>query len=191
MSRADLSTLGVVEVAQARSDPPATTAERWPQHRPPVAIRLAVAVLGLGAIAFNALILLSDRAPAAIDRVVGRLTRELSARIDADTATRLAAAERRLPEDDTLVHIGIWAAAVVLVGFAVWNGAMLMASAVVVFGVSALLEAAQGRYSTNRTVDLDDAVANGVGVVLGVGVVALTYLVGDAIAASRARRPAR
>ena len=54
-----------------------------PVHRPPVWLRAGFAALGAAVLLFNALLMLSDRAPGALRRVGGDFVRRLFARIDA------------------------------------------------------------------------------------------------------------
>jgi len=94
---------------------PAGRAMRRPRSRPPVGVRIIAALFGVSALLFNAALMLSDRAPGLTRRVLGGAQRRLSERIDADSRVRLAA-DGRLPESDAIVHIGVWAVAIILVG---------------------------------------------------------------------------
>jgi hypothetical protein len=154
-----------------------------PVHRPPWPLRALIALLGVAALLFNALLMLSDRAPGALRRVGGDFARRLFERIDAsDRAAELLADPRR-PESDALVHFAVWAVAVVLVGWAVWTWIGLVIGAVAVFAASLIVEAAQGRYSDTRAVEASDVRANLAGVAAGVVVVAASYLAYSALSA--------
>ena len=150
-----------------------------PVDRPPVAVRAFAALLGVTALLFNALLMLSDRAPGALRRIGGDFVRRLFERIDADAADLLA--DPRLPDSDAVVHIAVWAVAVVLVGWAVWTWIGLAVGAVAVFAASILVEAAQGRWSDTRAVEASDVRANAVGVALGTLFVGLCYITYSAL----------
>jgi len=128
-------------------------------------------LLSLGAFAANAVILLSDRAPG--------LFRRLSARIDAGVSRAAGAAgvdmpgsDVGVPRSDFDVHVVIWAVAALLVGLAAWSWLTLLLAGGAVFASSVALELAQRRYTNSRTVQLEDLVANAVGVTCGTVAVA-------------------
>lgn len=150
-----------------------------PAHRPPRLLRGFVALLGLVALAFNAVLMLADRAPGLANRIGGAAIRRLFERIDADPAVL---ADPRLPESDSLVHVAVWAVAVVLVGWALWSWIGLFVGAAAVFGSSLVIEVLQGRLSDTREVEARDALANLGGVALGTAFVVLCYLAYSAVA---------
>ena len=143
-------------------------------------------MLGAGALLFNAALMLSDRAPRATRRILGGFQRRLSERIDADSRVHLAADEH-LPESDAIVHIGVWAVAVILVGMTVWSWRGLAVAAIGVFAVSVAIELGQGRYSATRSVESGDILANATGTAVGVAVTACAYLAWSVIAAAFAK----
>ena len=107
---------------------PSTARRSW--------LRAGFAVLGVGVLLFNVLLMLSDRAPGALRRVGGDFVRRLFARIDASERAADVLADPRLPESDAIVHVAVWALAVALVGLAVWTWRGLLVGAVAVFAVS-------------------------------------------------------
>lgn len=158
-----------------------------PRHRPPLGVRVFAGLLGVGVLALNAAVMLSDRAPSFLRRVFGDFAGRLSDRIDAGGRPAQIATDPRLPEGDSLVHIAVWGLAIVMVGLAVWTWRGLAVGGVVVFVASIVVEVAQGRYTDTRVVELDDIVANGVGIVLGSLVVAACYLIWSAVAQAARR----
>lgn len=143
-------------------------------------MRLFIAVLGLGALLFNAALMLSDRAPAITRRIGGDVVARLSARLDADSRPARLATDPRLPASDTIVHIGVWATAMVFVGLAVWSWPGLVIGAALVLMLSAAIEIGQGRYTDTRVVEMSDIVANAVGVAVGSVMAAGCYLLWSA-----------
>lgn len=137
----------------------------------------------MAALIFNAALMLSDRAPRLTRRVLGSFQRRLSERIDADSRIRVAA-DSHLPEGDAVVHIGVWAVAVVLIGLTVWSWRRLAISAIGILALSIAIELGQGSFSETRSVESSDVVANGTGVAVGVAVTALAYLAWSAVAAT-------
>jgi hypothetical protein len=152
-----------------------------PAHRPPVWLRAGFAVLGAGVLLFNALLMLSDRAPGALRRVGGDFIRRLFARIDAGDRAAEVLNDPRLPESDAIVHIAVWALAVGLVGLAVWSWRGLVLGAITVFAASLVVEAAQGRWSDTRAVEASDVRANAAGIVFGTIAVGLCYVAYSAL----------
>ena len=142
-----------------------------PGGRPFRGWRLVPLLLSLGALAANAVILLSDRAPGVFSR--------LSSRIDAGVHRAAGAAgvdvpggSVRVPQSDFDVHVAIWAVAALLVGLAMWSWASLVTGSAAVLVASVALELAQQAYSRSRTVQFDDIMGNILGVVIGTGAVA-------------------
>jgi hypothetical protein len=154
-----------------------------------MALRVFAGLIGLLALLFNAALMISDRAPGLLRRLGGELVDELSARIDADSGVTSAVRDG-LPESDLVVHVGVWAVAVILAGVAVWSWRRLVLAAVFTFTASVFIEAAQDLYTDTRSVEIDDVVANGLGVAAGSALVALLYLTWSAasIVADSARR---
>ena len=142
-----------------------------PGGRPFRGWRVVPLLLSLGALAANAVILLSDRAPGVF--------RRLSARIDAGVHRAAGAAGVdvpgggvRVPQSDFDVHVAIWAVAALLVGLAMWSWASLVVGSAAVLVASAGLELAQDAYSRSRTVQFEDLLGNILGVVTGTCAVA-------------------
>lgn len=160
-----------------------------PQHRPPLVLRVIVALLGVAALAFNALLMLSDRAPGAMQRIGGDAMRRLFERIDLGGRGADVLGDPRLPENDAIVHIAVWALAAMLVGWAVWSWIGLAMGAVTVFAGSLVVEKLQGSLSTTRQVEASDVKANLTGVVVGTAVAAACYLAYGALASLFRRRP--
>jgi len=147
-------------------------------------LRVIPLLLSLGAVAVNAVILLSDRAPG--------LFRRLSARIDAGVSRAAGATgvdvpgrDVRVPRSDFDVHVLIWAVAALLVGLAAWSWLSLFVASATVFGSSVAIELAQRTYSNSRTVQFEDVVANAVGVLAGTCAVAAFALVWMAMSGAR------
>lgn len=161
----------------------------WPRHRPPLVLRVFVALLGVAALLFNAMLMLSDRAPGALQRIGGDAVRRLFERIDLGGRGAGVLNDPRLPEDDTIVHIAVWAVAAVLVGWALWSWIGLAVGAVAVFVGSLIIEELQGSVSTTRQVESSDVKANLAGVLLGTAVAAGCYLTYSALASLFRRRP--
>lgn len=135
---------------------------------------------------FNVALMLSDRAPGLTRRLFGDFAARLSNRLDA--AERLdGLTDGSTVGSDAIVHIGVWAVATVLVGYAVWRWSSLIIAAAMVFAASVFVEVAQGRYSSTRAVEMSDVTANGIGVLLGTAAAGVTYLLGSGLAATTAR----
>jgi len=150
---------------------------RWPpRHRPPVALRVVAALLGIAMLAFNAALMISDRAPSVLRRVFGDSARRLFERIDAGDRVSAITSDPRVPQSDALVHIAVWAVAIGLVGIAVWSWAGLVIGGATVLACSLVVEALQGRLSDTRAVEASDAAANALGVAVGATVVAGCYV---------------
>ncbi len=146
-----------------------------PAHRPPLALRVFIGFLAVGAAVFNVALMLSDRAPGLSRRLFGDFAQRLSDRLN--PAERIGAlTQGRNTGNDDIVHIGVWAVAMTLVGLALWKWTPLIIAAVVLFLGSVFVEIAQGRYSSSRNVERSDVIANGIGVVLGVAACVLCYL---------------
>jgi len=135
-------------------------------------------MLGLLMVVFNAALMLSDRAPG----LFGDSVRRLSERIDAGGRVGAVAADPRLPESDTLVHVGVWALAAGLVGVAVWSWRRLILGSALVFAGSLVVELSQDRLSDSRSIERTDIAANAAGVTLGLVAVAGCYVVWSAMA---------
>lgn len=155
-----------------------------PARRPPMALRAVFGLVGLATMLFNVALMLSDRAPGVLTQVFGDAIDRLSARIDAGARVTT----EQLPDGDAVVHIGVWAAATLLVALTVWTWWGLLLTAATVLAASVLVEAAQGVYSTTRAVERSDVLANIVGVGVGAVVAAGCYLAWSAVAALVAPR---
>ena len=160
-----------------------------PGGRPFRGWRMVPVLLSLAALAANAVILLSDRAPG--------LFRRLSSRIDAGVNRAVGAAgvdvpggSVGVPQSDFDVHVAIWAVAALLVGLATWSWASLVMGSAAVLVASAGLELAQRAYSRSRTVQFEDLMANTLGVVTGTCVVAAFALTWRLLVGTR-RSPRR
>ena len=129
-----------------------------PARRPPPAVRALAAVAGVAALLFNAMLMLSDRAPGVLHRFGGGVVRRLFERIDAGERAVDVLTDPR--SSDTAVHFAVWALAVILVGWAVWTWIGLLIGAVAVFGASVVVEGLQSRLSTSRSVEAADVRAN-------------------------------
>jgi hypothetical protein len=143
-----------------------------PVSRPPIGVRALFGVLGLAVVVFNVALMLSDRAPGVLKAVFGDAVVRLSDRIDA--GARIPS--ERLPESDVVVHVVVWAAAMVLVGLMLWTWRGLLFGSLAMLAASAVVEIAQGVYSSTRAVERSDVVANAIGVGLGALVAAAAYV---------------
>jgi hypothetical protein len=161
----------------------------WPQHRPPLVLRIFVALLGVAAVLFNVMLMLSDRAPGALQRIGGSAVRRLFERIDLGGRGADVLNDPRLPEDDAVVHVAVWAVVALLVGWALWSWIGLAIGAVAVFAGSLVIEALQGSLSTTREVESSDVKANFAGVVIGSATAAACYIAYSALATVFRRRP--
>jgi hypothetical protein len=147
-----------------------------PGGRPFRGWRAVPLLLSLVALAVNAVLLLSDRAPGFLSRV--------SARIDAGVHRAAGAAgvdvpggSVRVPQSDFDVHVAIWALAALLVGLGMWSWASLVMASAAVLVASGVLELAQQAYSRSRSVQIEDMLGNTLGVVTGTCAVAAFALV--------------
>jgi hypothetical protein len=129
-------------------------------------LRAFIGLLGVASVIFNTALLLSDRAPGFTRRVFGGFATRLSDRLDANGKAELIR-DGGLPEGDAIVHIGVWAVATLLVALTIWTWRGLIYTTIAMFAASIAIELAQGRYSTTRNVEMDDIVANVVGIVAG------------------------
>ncbi len=168
----------VVETAYSTRPPRPRTS---PRDRPPLASRLFVGLIAVGAMLTTVALLLSDRAPGAVETVFGERARRLWARIDASERVDLPSTSE-LPPTDFFLHVAIWAVVAGLVGLALWTWRGLVVAAVVLAGASALLELAQGRYATTRAVEAGDGAANLIGVGLGLAAAGACFVVWSALA---------
>lgn len=157
---------------QAMVDPP----RFGPADRPSLAFRSGIGLLAVAAMLFNVALLLSDRAPGFTRRVFGGFAARLSARLNANARAEVLR-DGGLPESDAIVHIGVWAVATLLVAMTLWTWRGLFLTAIAVFASSVVIELAQGRFSTTRDVELNDVLANGVGVCVGAVVAASAFVV--------------
>ena len=135
---------------------------------------------------FAGALLLSDRAPGVLRTMFGDRAQRLWERVDNGGRTDAITGGAR-PEADFLVHVAIWAVVACLFGLAIWSWFGLVATALGVFGLSAVTEFAQGVWSSTRQVEAIDVVANAVGVAGGVTVAGVMYLLWSGVAALASR----
>ncbi len=142
-----------------------------PGGRPFRGWRVIPTLLILGALAANAAILLSDRAPGLLSRV--------SNRIDAGRGARAADVARAhiSADSDFAVHVMIWAVGAVLVGLAAWSWLSMLLGGAALFASSVALEAAQHFFTTTRIVQAADVAGNALGVAAGLALVTAFALV--------------
>lgn len=162
-----------------------------PGGRPFRGWRFAPLLASLGALAANAVVLLSDRAPGLLNRLSARIDAGVSRAAGAAGVEVPGAAAAAVPRSDFDVHVMIWAVAAVLVGLAMWSWASLATGSAAVLVASATLELAQESYSRTRTFQFEDLVANAVGVGAGtcaVAAFALTWRLLVNRGSGRARR---
>ena len=179
MDTLELPTVAPERVTWYHVDPPHR--RRSPRDRPPAVLRAAIGLLGVGAVLAATALLLSDRAPGLLQLAFGERAHRLWERIDA--AERVGfRPDADVPPTDFLAHVAIWAVVAALFGLAVWSWRGLVGTAVLLAGTSLLVELAQGRYATLRTVQADDAVANVIGVSFGVLTAAACYAVWSLVA---------
>lgn len=144
------------------------TSPLGPGGRPFRGWRVVPVMLALGALAANAVVLLSDRAPG--------LFRRVAARIDVEVSRAAGAAgvdgPGRVPRSDFDVHVVIWAVVALLVGLAAWSWLSLFLGSGLVLSASVAMELAQRSFSTSRSASVEDVLGNGVGVLIGTCAVA-------------------
>lgn len=149
---------------------------RWsplgPGGRPFRGWRIVPLLLALGALAANAVVLLSDRAPGLLSRLSRRIDVAASRAADA-AGIDVTRGDVPVPQSDFDVHVLIWAVAALLVGLATWSWVSLFLANGAVFVASIALELAQDVYSSSRAVQLSDLFANAVGILAGTAVVAV------------------
>lgn len=156
--------------------------------RPPLAVRACIGLVALGGLLFTAALLLSDRAPGLMRRVLGGAAERLWARIDAAGAPTTIGQEARA-RPDFVVHVVVWAIVTLLVALTVWTvrGALLAMAAALAAGVA--LELLQGAWTHSRAVEFVDVVGNATGVLVG-GVAAVGAMGIAAALSSPRTRPA-
>lgn len=150
------------------------------QHRPGLGVRSAIALLAFGILLTNATLLLSDRAPRVLHNIFGDFVRRITQRLDADASAEATLRARDIG-GDSIVHFGLWAVAMLVVGLAVWAWAELLIASSTVAAISLVLEVAQGRYSSTRAVEAIDAAFNLLGVAVGAGAAAAVYVTVDGL----------
>lgn len=161
-----------------------------PHRRPPLALRLLVGLCGLGMAAATSALMLSDAAPSVLRRLFGAFAVRLSARLDAGRRAQLIelGSDPRLPANDSLVHIGLWAAVMVLAGLTVWSLRSLLPLAIAIGAGSIVVELLQGIVTTTRGVEARDIAANLTGVGLGVATCLVVYAIWSTLASLLAPR---
>jgi hypothetical protein len=146
-----------------------------PRRRPPLAVRVVAALFGVAAMLFAGLLMLSDRAPGAMERIGGGVVRRLFERMDVDPDAAGALADPS--QGDAVVHVGVWAVAVLLIGWALWTWIGLLIGAIAVTACSFVFEALQGTLTTTRAVESSDVEANLLGVATGTVTAAACYVI--------------
>ena len=155
-----------------------------PGGRPFRGLRVIPLLLSLCAVAANAVILLSDRAPGLFGRISARIDAGVS-RAAGATGVDVPGRDLRVPRSDFDMHVLIWMVAALLVGLAAWSWISQFVASATVFASSVALELAQRTYSSSRTVQFQDVVANAVGVAAGTCLVAVFALAWKAMTATR------
>lgn len=90
------------------------------------------------------------------------------------------------------MHVVLWAVVTGLAGLTIWTWRGLLVAAALLAAVGIGLELAQGRFATTRNVEASDALANLIGIGVGVALAGLCYLVWSAgTAVLRTSRPDR
>ena len=145
------------------------------RHRPGRGVRGAIALFALGIVVANAMVLLSDRAPRVLRSIFGDFVRRITERLDAGGSAEAALGARDIG-GDSIVHFGLWAVAMLVVGLAIWSWAGLIVASFSVAATSLVVEVAQGRYSSSRAVEATDAAFNLLGVTVGAGAAATVYV---------------
>ena len=123
-------------------------------------------------------VMLADRAP----RVARAMSRWIN---NSDSALADAAGMLRLPETAFEVHVLSWAVAALFAGLIAWSWKSFVALGLAVLTVSLTVEAAQDILTDTRTSQVDDAIANSIGVAIGLTVAAAANLVYRALMTSR------
>ena len=142
--------------------------------RPPLAFRACIGLLALGGLLFTGALLLSDRAPGLMRRVLGGAAERLWARIDAAGAPTTLGEEARA-RPDFVVHVVVWAVVTLLLALTVWTVYGVVLAMAGAFAAGVAIELLQGRWSHSRAVELGDIVGNGTGVIAG-GLAALVVM---------------
>ena len=168
----------------SRDTAPGRPTPLGPGGRPFRGLRVVPLLLSFCAVAANAVILLSDRAPGLFRRISTRIDAGVS-RAAGATGVDVPGRDVRVPRSDFDMHVLIWAVAALLVGLAAWSWVSLFVASAVVFGSSVALELAQRSYSSTRSVQFQDVVANGVGVAVGTCLVAVFALCWMALSGAR------
>ena len=138
-----------------------------------------VAVLAAASFAFTAALMLSDRAPGLLRTMFGDAVTRLWTRVD---ASGVGLADGRRPETDSVVHVVVWGAIAALVAMTVWSWRWLVFAGAAVFASSVLVEVSQGRFSSTRSVESSDVVANGLGVLGGSAVAGAAFVAWSVVA---------
>ncbi len=160
---------------------PLLDASRSPRRRPPIVLRGLIGLIGLAVVLLTGALMLSDRAPRVLRAVFGDRARRLWKRVENAGRTDVITGGTR-PDIDFLVHVAIWAVVACLIGLAIWSWFGLLATAIGVFGLSVVTELAQGVWSSTRTVEVIDVMANAVGVAIGVTASAVSYVLWSGVA---------
>ena len=134
--------------------------------RPPLAFRVCIGLVALGGLLFTAALLLSDRAPGMMRRVLGGAAERLWARIDAAGAPTTLGQEARA-RPDFVVHVIVWAVVTMLLALTVWTVYGVVLAMAGAFAAGVALELLQGRWSHSRAVEFADVLGNATGVLVG------------------------
>lgn len=142
--------------------------------RPPLAFRACIGLLALAGLLFTGALLLSDRAPGLMRRVLGGAAERLWERVDAAGAPTAIGQEARA-RPDFVVHVVVWGVVTLLVALTVWTVRGAVLAMVGAFAAGVALELLQGRWTHSREVESADIVGNAAGALVG-GVAAFAVM---------------
>ena len=114
--------------------------------------------------------------------VAGRIRRKTVHATGVDRQLLQPIADGRRPETDSVVHVVVWGAIAALVAMTVWSWRWLVFAGAAVFASSVLVEVSQGRFSSTRSVESSDVVANGLGVLGGSAVAGAAFVAWSVVA---------
>lgn len=129
-----------------------------------------VAVVGFFGVAV--VLLLSDRAPALFPAISSAI-RTVGRRVEAITGIDVIDREQIPFDTDLLGHATLWFCGMVVIGFALRKKIPTVVVMLVLIAIGIGFEFAQLYWTQSRHISIDDAIANGVGVVAGTFVVVI------------------